>query len=88
MRRSRCCCCYYSFSVKAAAVSSETVVALVVDVVVVPVASSSPFAIETAVNSPRCYSTRLRYSSTAVASGPVSPVVVVVVLAAHSKQPE
>ena len=86
MRRSRCCCCYYSFSVKAAAVSSETVVALVV--VVVPVASSSPFAIETAVNSPRCYSSRLRYSSTAVASGPVSPVVVVVVLAAHSKQPE
>ena len=86
MRRSRCCCCYYSFSVKAAAVSSETVVALVV-VVVVPVASSSPFAIETAVNSPRCYSSRLRYSSTAVASGPVSPVVVVV-LAAHSKQPE
>jgi len=85
MRRSRCCCCYYSFSVKAAAVSSETVVALVV---VVPVASSSPFAIETAVNSPRCYSSRLRYSSTAVASGPVSPVVVVVVLAAHSKQPE
>lgn len=86
MRRSCCCCCYYSFSVKAAAVSSETVVALVV--VVVPVASSSPFAIETAVNSPRCYSSRLRYSSTAVASGPVSPVVVVVVLAAHSKQPE
>ena len=85
MRRSRCCCCYYSFSVKAAAVSSETVVALVV---VVPVASSSPFAIETAVNSPRCYSSRLRYSSTAVASGPVSPVVVVLVLAAHSKQPE
>ena len=72
---------------KAAAVSSETVVALVV-VVVVPVASSSPFAIETAVNSPRCCSSRLRYSSTAVASGPVSPVVVVVVLAAHSKQPE
>lgn len=85
MRRSRCCCYYYSFSVKVAAVSSETVVALVV---VVPVASSSPFAIETAVNSPRCYSSRLRYSSTAVASGPVSPVVVVVVLAAHSKQPE
>ena len=86
MRRSCCCCCYYSFSVKAAAVSSETVFALVV--VVVPVASSSPFAIETAVNSPHCYSSRRRYSSTALASGPVSPVVVVLVLAAHSKQPE